>query len=113
MLLFIRALTALFLFDLYLLRGSFSAIHKKVGNCKVGGQRTPSRSIEQVCSAVDLACSWYPRQALCLQRSAALTCLLRAYGVPAQMVIGAQKFPFRAHAWVEVNGDVVNDKSYT
>jgi len=29
------------------------------------------------------------------------------------MVIGAQKLPFKAHAWVEVNEQVVNDKPYT
>ena len=29
------------------------------------------------------------------------------------MVIGAQQMPFKAHAWVEVGGSVVNDKPYT
>jgi hypothetical protein len=29
------------------------------------------------------------------------------------MVIGAQQMPFRSHAWVEVEGRVVNDKPYT
>jgi hypothetical protein len=29
------------------------------------------------------------------------------------MVIGAQQMPFKAHAWVEVAGQVVNDKPYT
>lgn len=28
------------------------------------------------------------------------------------MVLGAQGTPFKAHAWVEVNGIVVNDKPY-
>jgi hypothetical protein len=28
------------------------------------------------------------------------------------MVIGAQQTPFIAHAWVEVDGRVVNDKAY-
>jgi hypothetical protein len=28
------------------------------------------------------------------------------------MMIGAQQMPFRAHAWVEVDGHVVNDKPY-
>jgi hypothetical protein len=28
------------------------------------------------------------------------------------MVIGARQLPFKAHAWVEVAGLVVNDKSY-
>jgi hypothetical protein len=29
------------------------------------------------------------------------------------MVIGVQPLPFSAHAWVEVEGIVVNDKLYT
>jgi hypothetical protein len=49
---------------------------------------------------------------LCLQRSAATACLLKRCGIPAQMVIGAQQMPFKAHAWVEVDGRVVNDKPY-
>ena len=28
------------------------------------------------------------------------------------MVIGAKQMPFKAHAWVEVDGRVVNDKRY-
>jgi hypothetical protein len=28
------------------------------------------------------------------------------------MVIGAQQLPFKAHAWVEVDGRVVNDKQH-
>jgi hypothetical protein len=62
---------------------------------------------------VDLACIWYWKEALCLQRSAAAACLLKLYGVSAQMVIGAHHTPFKAHAWVEVGGRVVNDKPYT
>jgi hypothetical protein len=27
-------------------------------------------------------------------------------------VIGSQQMPFKAHAWVEVDGRVVNDKQY-
>jgi len=50
---------------------------------------------------------------LCLQRSAATACLLKRFGVSAQLVIGAQQMPFKAHAWVEVDGVVVNDKPYT
>jgi hypothetical protein len=38
--------------------------------------------------------------------------LLRRHGVAAEMVIGAQRLPFKAHAWVEVSGQVVNDKPY-
>jgi hypothetical protein len=39
-------------------------------------------------------------------------CLLKQHGIAAQLVIGAQQMPFKAHAWVEVDGRVVNDKPY-
>lgn len=65
---------------------------------------------EQVCEAVKKAASWYPPQSVCLQRSAVATCLLRQSGVAADLVIGCRKIPFGAHAWVEVAGEVANDK---
>jgi hypothetical protein len=61
---------------------------------------------------MDLACVFYPKQVLCLQRAAATTQLLRGHGIRAEMVIGAQLMPFQSHAWVEVDGSVVNDKPY-
>lgn len=70
--------------------------------------RDPER-IELLCTAVDRAATYYFRRAWCLQRSAATTCLLRLRGVAAEMVIGVKKIPFYAHAWVEVEGRVVND----
>ena len=66
-------------------------------------------TIGRTCDAVERACVWYARAALCLQRSAVTTCLLRSRGVPARMVVGARPMPFLAHAWVEVGGAVVND----
>lgn len=65
---------------------------------------------KQICEAVRKAASWYPRQSMCLQRSAITTCLLRQSGTAAEMVIGCRKIPFGAHAWVEVGGEVANDK---
>ncbi len=62
--------------------------------------------------AVDLACVFYPKRVLCLQRSAALAILLRRNGRASEMVIGAQLLPFLSHAWVEVGGFVINDKPY-
>ena len=61
--------------------------------------------------AVNYAGVWYPKQALCLQRSFVTTYLLRKYGLSAHMVLGAQKLPFKAHAWVEVEGRAVNERS--
>ena len=108
----LRAYARLIQFDLYLACGSFSAFHRKVRRHQTATRTEYSDRVEQICAAVDLACIWYWKEALCLQRSAATVCLLRDCGVPAQMVVGAQQRPFKAHAWVEVDGRVVNDKPY-
>ena len=108
----LNAYWKLIYFDLYLARGSFSALYKKVRNYPLRKQSPSPEAIERICYAVDMACIWYWKEVLCLQRSAATACLLKKFGVPAQMVIGAQQMPFKAHAWVEVDGRVVNDKPY-
>jgi hypothetical protein len=109
----LKAYLTLIQFEFYLARGSFSALYEKVRNYPIS-KKTPSRDgVDQICCAVDMACIWYWKEARCLQRSAATACLLKSQGVPAQMVIGAQQLPFKGHAWVEVEGQVVNDKPYT
>ena len=107
-----KAYLKLIHFDLYWVRGNFAALHKMVREYPIGKRAPVPGAIELICSAVDMACIWYWKEALCLQRSAATACLLKKYGVPAQMVIGAQQMPFKAHAWVEIDGRVVNDKPY-
>lgn len=65
--------------------------------------------VTNLCLAAEQACTWYPKQALCLQRSVVLTWMLRSYGVNGEMVIGVHKMPFYGHAWVELDGKVLND----
>ena len=112
-LLFLEAYVMLIYFDFYLARRDFAALYKTVGQYPVHRKTPRPDAVERICSSVDMACIWYWKQALCLQRSAATTCLLRRHGVHAKMVIGAQHMPFKAHAWVEVDRRVVNDKPYT
>ena len=100
-------------FEAYLHRGNFPALYERVRACTVRPVVRTPYSIEQICAAIDLALIWHWKEVLCLQRSTATTCLLRRHGIAAEMVIGAQQMPFRAHAWVEVDGRVVNDKPYT
>ena len=109
----LKAYIRLILFDLYLAKGNFEALYAKVRRYRQRKGPPTSDAVERICAAVDMACIWYWKKVLCLQRSAATACLLKTYGVDAQMVIGAQQVPFRAHAWVEVDGQVVNDKPYT
>jgi hypothetical protein len=80
--------------------------------CVTAKPGDPQLSPTILCFAMDWACVLYPKQVLCLQRSAATTILLRRYGIAAEMLVGAQLLPFRSHAWVEVDRAVVNDKPY-
>src|ERR1700746_575783 len=109
----LQAYWKLMIFDWYLGRGDFAVLYQKVRDSRLGNRPDFPGLAEKVCAAVDMASIWYWKEVLCLQRSAATACLLKQYGVPARMVIGAQQMPFKAHAWVEVGGLVVNDKSYT
>lgn len=108
----LRAYLKLILFDLYLARGNFAALYGKVRKYPRRKLAPGPGAVQRICAAVDMASIWYWKEALCLQRSAATACLLKQYGVPAQMVLGTQQIPFKAHAWVEVDGQVVNDKPY-
>jgi hypothetical protein len=108
----LEAYLGLIRFDLYLGRKHFESLYNNIRNYRTRKRAVSPGSIDAICSAVDMACIWYWKEALCLQRSAATVCLLRKYGVSAHLVIGAQQMPFKAHAWVEVDGTVVNDKQY-
>jgi hypothetical protein len=110
--LILEAYLSLIRFDLYLGRKDFKALYNKVRDYRTRKSTPAPGSVESICSAVDMACIWYWKEALCLQRSAATVCLLRKYGISATLVIGAQQMPFKAHAWAEVDGRVVNDKPY-
>jgi hypothetical protein len=90
----------------------FQHIHAVVRERKPQPAATAQESDRELSHAVDLACLFYFKHVLCLQRSAATAVLLRRHGWNAEMVIGAQLLPFQSHAWVEIDGRVVNDKPY-
>jgi hypothetical protein len=104
-----RAWLGLVAFDLALLAG-FARAYERVRACGVKPRRDDVLPLEQIVWAVDEACVWYVKCAPCLQRSAVATCLLRRAGVRAELVIGYRALPFESHAWVEVDGQVVNDR---
>jgi hypothetical protein len=96
--------------DAILKIGGFKTLHVTVKTWKVRHRSSHDpQLIVDGCDAVERACVWHPKQKLCLQKSAAATCLLRSVGIPAEMVIGVHKMPFYGHCWVEVDGRVVND----
>jgi Transglutaminase-like superfamily len=109
----LKAYWKLIVFDSYLTRGDFCGLYQRVRTHRLQRVQALNDTIARICSAVDRASIWYWKPVLCLHRSAVIACLLKSYGVRAEMIIGAQHLPFKAHAWVEVDGRVVNDKPYT
>jgi Transglutaminase-like superfamily len=105
-----KALLGLLLFDVFGFGRNFARMHRYVKQWKTRQRSAPEDTVSHVCAAVNHACVWYPKRVLCLQRSTVTTCLLRHCGVSAQMVMGVQSLPLRAHAWTEVNGCAINER---
>jgi len=70
---------------------------------------TSHEVVRTICNAVSLAACLYWKPIPCLQRSVCTVQLLRKHGVVSRLVIGYRAVPFFSHAWVEVNGRIVND----
>jgi hypothetical protein len=103
----LEAWTWLLIFDVARPAG-FARLCAWLGKTRTNRRRSLVASADIVW-AVDEACVWYVKRAACLQRSFVATRLLRRYGFAADMVIGCRPLPFESHAWVEVDGRVVND----
>lgn len=99
-------------FERYISHRDFAGLYEKVRACATKQTDVSLGTVARVCSAVDLACVLYWKEVQCLQRSAVATYMLKRKGIPARMIIGVRQLPFRAHAWVEVDGHVVNDRPY-
>ena len=107
----IEAWAGLAFFDCARLAG-FAEIHRYIRHCG-RARRTTSPSVispGSIVWAVDEACVWYFKAVFCLQRSAVATWMLRRHGVGGSLVIGYRPVPFESHAWVEVDGLIVNDR---
>jgi hypothetical protein len=103
------ALWRLLFYDVLCWMG-FAKAYQFVRRCKPARRSPRPDTIERVVWAVEEACVWYFKRAYCLQRSAVCTWLLRRGGVAAELIIGFRPVPIDSHAWVEVDGKVVNDR---
>lgn len=74
------------------------------------GRPLSAQEVADIAEAVRDACTVYFKPVLCLQRSAAVTRLLRRRGAAAQLVIGCRQGPVGSHAWVELDGVIVSDR---
>jgi|ERR1700722_5472258 hypothetical protein len=111
--LFLRSYFMLIVVDVALrsagLKSAYTIVRKSKIKLIAGDRRVP---YERICRAMDLACVFYSKTVLCLQRSVACVAVLRAYGWPAELVTGCSIGTFENHAWAELNGAIVNDKPY-
>jgi len=108
-----KALFYLIRTDLFMHRRGIAALHVVLTQMSPSNNVPPGYRSDQICRAADIASVLYFKKVLCLQRSAATTMLLRRHGFAAELVIGARIVPFKSHAWVELDGVVLNDKPYT
>jgi hypothetical protein len=88
----------------------FAKAYQFVRRCKLSRRSSRPDTVERVVWAVEEACVWYYKAAFCLQRSAVCAWMLRRQGVAAELVIGFRPVPIDSHAWVEVEGQIVNDR---
>lgn len=98
------------LYDLLQFGNSLARLQRFLLRWKTSARVPQPEAVQQACMALRYARVWYPKRVRCLQRSAVLACILRSYGVPAQMVLGSQKMPFKGHAWVEIEGKAINER---
>jgi hypothetical protein len=63
--------------------------------------------VDATCAALNRARVYCVKSTWCLHSAAAAVALLRSRGIPAEMVIGVRRIPFRAHAWVLADNRVV------
>jgi hypothetical protein len=88
----------------------FAKAYAFVRRCRRASRTPKPDAVARVIWAVEESCVWYFKRAYCLQRSAVATWLLRREGVDAQLVVGFRPVPLDSHAWVEVDGQIVNDR---
>ncbi len=85
---------------------------RRLGERAAGPGLAPDE-VERAAYHVAVAAAFFPGRAVCLEQSLALYVLLRRRGVPAELRLGVQVYPFYAHAWVELDGRPVNEDQET
>lgn len=77
-------------------------------NHKSGSASSVPWIIDEASRVVQIASKFYYRvRRDCLPAGMLAFYLMRRRGLPAELCIGVRKFPFKAHAWVELEGRIV------
>lgn len=87
----------------------YGSLRRRVARVTVSNSQPSPRDLDLVRMAVRDMCILYFKPVHCLQRSAAVTRMLRRRGFAAELVVGYQPMPINSHAWVELDGRVIWD----
>ena len=109
MMLRLLAFVELLRYEMVHARKGFPGVYDSVRNARAREFAQSPETVSDVCEAVTVAACFFWKPVLCLQRAVVTARLLRRYGVRAEMVIGYRPAPFFSHAWVEVDGTIIND----
>ena len=93
------------------LRKGFAAAYQ-ARTAPAADERAPRAEVPRLTRRFRTAEGLYPAREApldCLPRSLALTRFLRTAGWPADHVIGVALYPFEAHAWVELDGEAIDE----
>lgn len=104
-----RALCAMAYHDLAIRIFGFQHVRNKLARQPVARRQINSGAAAQICAAVNMAACFYFKPVRCLQKSVVTARLLRRAAIDCRVVIGFRQAPFFSHAWVEVDGRVLND----
>jgi hypothetical protein len=107
-LLMVQTLCDLVFLETIMATGGMRGLHRVVGRTQIRVRAGRPPDMASIVRSANRACIYYPKSVKCLQRSAAVTRLLRRHGIAATLVIGCQVAPVRSHAWVEVDGRIVS-----
>jgi len=91
----------------------FHAVVRRATKGRPGpsGREAPGDLVRGTLAAVRRATMlYYRRNKDCLHRSLVLFYLLKRQGVAAEFKLGVDKYPFSAHAWVQVGGVALMDR---
>jgi len=112
--LMVRAWIALAQVDIFLRTRGYQAClaaYSRPGETRISASDVGARARRYV-SAIERAARCYPGTAVCLQQSLVLHRWLRRDGAMTDLRLGVLRHnrDLRAHAWVELDGQVLNDR---
>lgn len=109
--LFIQTYMFLLIVRMGLLLFGFGKVYRFIAGVKPRNReilRNADERINKVCYTVKAASRYQFVQSQCLEQSFVLYYLLKREGVNVNLCIGVSKWPFASHAWVEIQGEIIN-----